>query len=128
MIDRELMDAISQLLDVKLTNELGPLKYELKSIKDEVREIKDEVRQITSEVNTGREDVKTLSTTLDGVEKRLKKIETTQESDIKQDLRQLFEGQKTTLEQFQSVTEINDRIKDIQGAVDVLKVLTVKKI
>lgn len=27
MIDRELMDAISQLLDVKLTNELGPIKY-----------------------------------------------------------------------------------------------------
>ena len=128
MIDRELMDAISQLLDVKLTNELGPLKYELKSIKDEVREIKDEVRQIASEVNTGREDVKTLSTTLDGTEKRLKKIEAVQENDIKQDLRQLFEGQKTTLEQFQSVTEINDRVKDIQGAVDVLKVLTVKKI
>ena len=33
MIDRELMDAISQLLDVKLTNELGPIKYEIKSIK-----------------------------------------------------------------------------------------------
>ena len=36
MIDRELIDAISQLLDVKLTNELGPIKYEIKSIKEEV--------------------------------------------------------------------------------------------
>lgn len=128
MIDRELMDAISQLLDVKLTNELGPLKYELRSIKDEVREIKDEVREIKDEVINGREDVKTLSSTLDGIEKRIKKIETTQENDIKQDLSQLFDGQKDTLEQFRSVNEINDRIKDIQGAVDVLKVLTVKKI
>ena len=128
MIDRELMDAISQLLDVKLTNEMGPIKYELKSIKDEVRDIKDEVKEITVEVNAGREDIKTVGQTVDGLEKRLKKIEVTQENDIKQDLGQLFEGQKDTLDQFQSVSEINDRIKDIQGAVDVLKVLTVKKI
>ena len=128
MIDRELMDAISQLLDVKLTNELGPIKYELKSIKDEVRDIKDEVKEITVEVNAGREDIKTVGQTVDGLEKRLKKIEVTQENDIKQDLGQLFEGQKDTLDQFQSVSEINDRVKDIQGAVDVLKVMTVKKI
>ena len=50
MIDRELIDAISQLLDVKLTNELGPIKYEIKSIKEEVRGIRDEVREIKTEV------------------------------------------------------------------------------
>ncbi len=128
MIDRELMDAISQLLDVKLTNELGPIKYEIKSIKDEVREIKDEVREIKAEVKTGREDIKSLSQTVEGVEKRLKKVELIQENDIQQEIRQLFEGQRNTLDQFQSVHEINDRVKDIQGAVDVLKVLTVKKV
>ena len=53
MIDRELMDAISQLLDVKLTNELGPIKYEIKSIKEEVRGIRDEVREIKAEVKAG---------------------------------------------------------------------------
>ena len=128
MIDRELMDAISQLLDVKLTNELGPIKYEIKSIKDEVREIKDEVREMKAEVKTGREDIKGLAQTLDAVEKRLKKVESTQENDIQQEMRQLFDGQRNTLEKFQSVNEINDRVKDIQGAVDVLKVLTVKKV
>ncbi len=128
MIDRELMDAISQLLDVKLANELGPIKYEIKSIKDEVREIKDEVREIKAEVKAGREDMKNLSHTVEGVEKRLKKVELTQENDIQQEIRQLFEGQRNTLEQFQSVHEINDRVKDIQNAVDVLKVLTVKKV
>lgn len=128
MIDRELMDAISQLLDVKLTNELGPIKYELKSIKDEVREIKDEVREIKSEVKVGREDVKTLSQNIDAIEKRLKKIETVQENDIEQELRQLFDGQRNTLEKFQSVNEINDRVKDIQGAVEIFKVLTVRKV
>lgn len=128
MIDRELMDAISQLLDVKLTNELGPIKYELKSIKDEVREIKDEVREIKSEVKIGREDVKTLSQSMDAIEKRLKKIETVQENDIEQELRQLFDGQRNTLEKFQSVNEINDRVKDIQGAVEIFKVLTVRKV
>ena len=117
MIDRELMDAISQLLDVKLTNELGPIKYEIKSIKDEVREIKDEVREIKTEVKA-----------VESVEKRLKKVEQIQEQDIQQELSQLFEGQRNTLERFQSVNEINDRVKDIQSAVDVLKVLTVKKI
>ncbi len=65
MIDRELMDAISQLLDVKLTNELGPIKYEIKSIKDEVREIKDEVREMKAGVKTGREDIKGLAQTLE---------------------------------------------------------------
>ena len=120
MIDRELIDAISQLLDVKLTNELGPIKYEIKSIKEEVREIK-------TEVKAGREDIKNLYQTLDAVEKRLKKVELTQENDIKQSIHQLFDGQRATLEKFQSVNEINDRVKDIQGAVDVLKVLTVKK-
>ena len=124
MIDRELIDAISQLLDVKLTNELGPIKYEIKSIKEEVRGIRDEVREIKAEVKAGREDIKNLYQTLDAVEKRLKKVELTQENDIKQ----LFDGQRATLEKFQSVNEINDRVKDIQGAVDVLKVLTVKKI
>lgn len=128
MIDRELMDAISQLLDVKLTNELGPIKYELKSIKDEVREIKDEVREIKSEVKIGREDVKTLSQSMDAIEKRLKKIETVQENNIEQELRQLFDGQRNTLEKFQSVNEINDRVKDIQGAVEIFKVLTVRKV
>ena len=128
MIDRELMDAISQLLDVKLTNELGPIKYEIKSIKDEVREIKDEVREIKAEVKTGREDIKGLAQTLDAVEKRLKKVESIQENDIQQEMRQLFDGQRNTLEKFQSVNEINDRVKDIQGAVDVLKFLTVKKV
>ena len=128
MIDRELMDAISQLLDVKLTNELGPIKYESKSIKDEVREIKDEVREIKSEVKIGREDVKTLSQNIDAIEKRLKKIETVQENDIEQELRQLFDGQRNTLEKFQSVNEINDRVKDIQGAVEIFKVLTVRKV
>ena len=128
MIDRELMDAISQLLDVKLTNELGPIKYEIKSIKDEVREIKDEVREMKAEVKTGREDIKGLAQTLDVVEKRLKKVESIQENDIQQEMRQLFDGQRNTLEKFQSVNEINDRVKDIQGAVDVLKVLTVKKV
>lgn len=128
MIDRELMDAISQLLDVKLTNELGPIKYEIKSIKDEVREIKDEVREMKAEVKTGREDIKGLAQTLDAVEKRLKKVENIQENDIQQEMRQLFDGQRNTLEKFQSVNEINDRVKDIQGAVDVLKVLTVKKV
>ena len=44
MIDRELIDAISQLLDVKLTNELGPIKYEIKSIKEEVRGIRSKSR------------------------------------------------------------------------------------
>ena len=121
MIDRELMDAISQLLDVKLTNELGPIKYEIQSIKDEVREMK-------AEVKTGREDIKGLAQTLDAVEKRLKKVESIQENDIQQEMRQLFDGQRNTLEKFQSVNEINDRVKDIQGAVDVLKVLTVKKV
>lgn len=96
MIDRELMDAISQLLDVKLTNELGPIKYEIKSIKDEVREIKDEVREIKAEVKTGREDIKSLSQTVEGVEKRLKKVELIQENDIQQEIRQLFEGQRNT--------------------------------
>lgn len=128
MIDRELMDAISQLLDVKLTNELGPIKYEIKSIKDEVREIKDEVREMKAEVKTGREDIKGLAQTLDAVEKRLKKVESIQENDIQQEMRQLFDGQRNTLEKFQSVNEINDRVKDIQGTVDVLKVLTVKKV
>ena len=128
MIDRELMDAISQLLDVKLTNELGPIKYELKSIIDEVREIKDEVREIKSEVKIGREDVKTLSQSMDAIEKRLKKIETVQENNIEQELRQLFDGQRNTLEKFQSVNEINDRVKDIQGAVEIFKVLTVRKV
>ena len=128
MIDRELMDAISQLLDVKLTNELGPIKYELKSIKDEVREIKDEVREIKSEVKVGREDVKTLSQNIDAIEKRLKKIETVQENNIEQELRQLFDGQRNTLEKFQSFNEINDRVKDIQGAVEIFKVLTVRKV
>lgn len=128
MIDRELMDAISQLLDVKLTNELGPIKYEIKSIKDEVREIKDEVREMKAEVKTGREDIKGLAQTLDAVEKRLKEVESIQENDIQQEMRQLFDGQRNTLEKFQSVNEINDRVKDIQGAVDVLKVLTVKKV
>ena len=128
MIDRELMDAISQLLDVKLTNELGPIKYELKSIKDEVREIKDEVREIKSEVKIGREDVKTLSQSMDAIEKRRKKIETVQENNIEQELRQLFDGQRNTLEKFQSVNEINDRVKDIQGAVEIFKVLTVRKV
>ena len=128
MIDRELMDAISQLLDVKLTNELGPIKYEIKSIKNEVREIKDEVREMKAEVKTGREDIKGLVQTLDAVEKRLKKVESIQENDIQQEMRQLFDGQRNTLEKFQSVNEINDRVKDIQGAVDVLKVLTVKKV
>ena len=128
MIDRELMDAISQLLDVKLTNELGPIKYEIKSIKDEVREIKDEVREMKAEVKTGREDIKGLAQTLDAVEKRRKKVESIQENDIQQEMRQLFDGQRNTLEKFQSVNEINDRVKDIQGAVDVLKVLTVKKV
>ena len=64
MIDRELMDAISQLLDVKLTNELGPIKYEIKSIKEEVRGIRDEVREIKAEVKAGREDIKNLSQTV----------------------------------------------------------------
>lgn len=128
MIDRELMDAISQLLDVKLTNELGPIKYEIKSIKDEVREIKDEVREMKAEVKTGREDIKGLAQTLDAVEKRLKKVESIQENDIQQEMRQLFDGQRNTLEKFQSVNEINDRVKDIQGTVDVFKVLTVKKV
>jgi len=128
MIDRELIDAISQLLDVKLTNELGPIKYEIKSIKEEVRGIRDEVREIKAEVKAGREDIKNLYQTLDAVEKRLKKVELTQENDIKQSIHQLFDGQCATLEKFQSVNEINDRVKDIQGAVDVLKVLTVKKI
>lgn len=56
MIDRELIDAISQLLDVKLTNELGPIKYEIKSIKEEVGGIRDEVRrdQNRSKSRTGR--------------------------------------------------------------------------
>ena len=126
MIDRELIDAISQLLDVKLTNELGPIKYEIKSIKEEVRGIRDEVREIKTEVKAGREDIKNLYQTLDAVEKRLKKVELTQENDIKQSIHQLFDGQRATLEK--SVNEINDRVKDIQGAVDVLKVLTVKKI
>lgn len=128
MIDRELMDAISQLLDVKLTNELGPIKYEIKSIKDEVREIKDEVREIKTEVKAGCEETKMLGQTVEALEKRLKKIEATQENDIQQEIHQLFDGQRNTLEKFQSVNEINDRVKDIQGAVDVLKVLTVKKI
>ena len=128
MIDREQMDAISQLLGVKLTNELGPIKYELKSIKDEVREIKDEVREIKSEVKIGREDVKTLSQSMDAIEKRPKKIETVQENNIEQELRQLFDGQRNTLEKSQSVNEINDRVKDIQGAVEIFKVLTVRKL
>ena len=79
MIDRELMDAISQLLDVKLTNELGPIKYEIKSIKEEVRGIRDEVREIKAEVKAGREDIKNLSQTVDSLEKRLKKVENVQD-------------------------------------------------
>ena len=86
------------------------------------------MREIKTEVKAGREDIKNLYQTLDAVEKRLKKVELTQENDIKQSIHQLFDGQRATLEKFQSVNEINDRVKDIQGAVDVLKVLTVKKI
>ena len=93
-----------------------------------MRGIRDEVREIKAEVKAGREDIKNLSQTVDSLEKRLKKVENVQENDIKQDMRQLFEGQRTTLEKFQSVNEINDRVKDIQGATDVLKVLTVKKV
>ena len=88
----------------------------------------DEVREIKTEVKASREDVKNLAQTVESVEKRLKKVEQIQEQDIQQELSQLFEGQRNTLERFQSVNEINDRVKDIQGAVDVLKVLTVKKI
>lgn len=65
---------------------------EIKSIKDEVREIKDEVREMKAEVKTGREDIKGLAQTLDAVEKRLKKVESIQENDIQQEMRQLFDG------------------------------------
>ena len=65
---------------------------------------------------------------MDAVEKRLKKVELTQENDIKQSIHQLFDGQRATLEKFQSVNEINDRFMDILGAVVVLMVFTLKKI
>lgn len=70
-----------------------------------MRGIRDEVREIKAEVKAGREDIKNLSQTVDSLEKRLKKVENIQENDIKQDMRQLFEGQRTTLEKFQSVNE-----------------------
>lgn len=128
MIDRELMDAISQLLDVKLTNELGPIKYEIKSIKEEVRGIRDEVREIKAEVKAGREDIKNLSQTVDSLEKRLKKDENVQENDISRICASCLRASAPHWKNSRASMKSTTASRTSRAATDVLKVLTVKKV
>lgn len=127
MIDRELLESFGQIIDLKLTTELGPLKYELKSIKDEVKLIKEEVKAMRADVRAERDEVKTSAEKLDAIDKRSRKLESLQDAINNVAIKQLASQLAETLERLKRLDEINDRAGDIQGAVEVLKVLSAKK-
>lgn len=127
MLDRELLDAFGQIVDMKLANELGPLRYEIKAIKDEVKAIRDEVKGIRSELKSSRDEIKVVNDKTDTVDKRLRKLEIVQETITNTGIKQTYEQGSQMLERLRMLEDLTEKTTDIQGAVDVLKVLTVKK-
>ena len=67
-MDRELLLAMSDLLDQKLKAELQPLKDEICGVKDEVAGLKGEVSALKEDVSALKEDVSSMKDRLDVLE------------------------------------------------------------
>ena len=57
MTDRELLSAISDMMDQKLKRELQPVKTDIRELKTDVKELRSDVTELQSDVKELRSDV-----------------------------------------------------------------------
>lgn len=96
MVDREMLEAISQMMESKLEQAIEPIRTDLAGVKSDLEEVKH----------------------------RVTAIEVTQENDVKTQLRLLGEGQQGMNEKFKKLDQVAEDVEDIKGTVHILEAVT----
>ncbi len=131
MVDREMLEAISQMMESKLEQAIEPIRTDLAGVKSDLAGVKsdlEEVKHRVTAIEVTQENVKSdlagVKSDLEEVKHRVTTIEVTQENDVKTQLRLLGEGQQGMNEKFKKLDQVAEDVEDIKGTVHILEAVT----
>lgn len=131
MVDREMLEAISQMMESKLEQAIEPIRTDLAGVKSDLVGVKsdlEEVKHRVTAIEVTQENVKSdlagVKSDLEEVKHRVTTIEVTQENDVKTQLRLLGEGQQGMNEKFKKLDQVAEDVEDIKGTVHILEAVT----
>ena len=131
MVDREMLEAISQMMESKLEQAIEPIRTDLAGVKSDLEEVKHRVtaievtqENVKSDLAGVKSDLAGVKSDLEEVKHRVTAIEVTQENDVKTQLRLLGEGQQGMNEKFKKLDQVAEDVEDIKGTVHILEAVT----
>ncbi len=131
MVDREMLEAISQMMESKLEQAIEPIRTDLADVKSDLEEVKHRVtaievtqENVKSDLDGVKTDLAGVKSDLEEVKHRVTTIEVTQENDVKTQLRLLGEGQQGMNEKFKKLDQVAEDVEDIKGTVHILEAVT----
>ncbi len=124
MVDKEMLEAISQMMESKLEQAIEPIRTDLAGVKSDLEEVKHRVTAIEVTQENVKSDLAGVKSDLEEVKHRVTTIEVTQENDVKTQLRLLGEGQQGMNEKFKKLDQVAEDVEDIKGTVHILEAVT----
>ena len=124
MVDKEMLEAISQMMESKLEQAIEPIRTDLAGVKSDLEEVKHRVTAIEVTQENVKSDLAGVKSDLEEVKHRVTTIEVTQENDVKTQLRLLGEGQQGMNEKFKKLDQVAEDVENIKGTVHILEAVT----
>ena len=124
MVDKEMLEAISQMMESKLEQAIEPIRTDLAGVKSDLEEVKHRVTAIEVTQENVKSDLAGVKSDLEEVKHRVTTMEVTQENDVKTQLRLLGEGQQGMNEKFKKLDQVAEDVEDIKGTVHILEAVT----
>ena len=109
MTDRELLSAISDMMDQKLKRELQPVKTDIRELKTDVKELRSDVTELQSDVKELRSDVTELQSDV----KELRSDVTELQSDVKELRSDVTQLQSNMTELQSDATKLQENVHGI---------------
>ena len=121
MSDRELLSAMSGLLDRKLKHELEPIKEDVHSLKEDVSVLKEDVSVLKEDVSVLKEDVSVLKEDVQKLDQRMTRMEVHIENVTDKNIAHLIEvfepAAKTYMEKAAEIETMQEDIAVMKCAI-----------
>lgn len=128
MLEQNDLQAIAQLMDLRLEKALTPvyerlgnMDSQLNNINSDIVDIKDRLTVVEDKLGTVEKDVSETKTRVENIETRVVKIEVTQENVTNKNIQLLFEGQLATTEKINKLDRIENTLSYVKSDTEVIK-------
>ncbi|MBC5708074.1 hypothetical protein H8S75_08930 [Hungatella sp. L12] len=106
MTDNELLLAMSDLIDKKMTEQLQPLKQDVRDMKQDIQELKQESRDMKQDIQNIKQDIR--------------KINLRIENEINPNINLILENYVPASKRYE---DTSDKIEAMQADIDLLKIV-----